>query len=142
MKPQFVSARVLKAGSILATAVLLIVSNPTNSHATPIKDKKIAQVTEEQVTVQYAGSDNNNFVFRVQFENPSAQKFSLLVKNDEGVVVYQEQFNDAHFVRTVRLEKGETEIHPTFVIRTANGEVKRSFLVNTTITENVVVTKL
>ncbi len=135
-------AQLLKAGSLVAVAGLLLVANPTNTFATPVKGKNVSHVTEEEVTVQYSGTDANSFVFRVQFENPSAQKFSLIIKNDEGVTVYQDQFNDVHFSKIVRLSKEDLDIHPTFVIRTANGEVKRSFSVNRKITEDVVVTKL
>lgn len=132
----------LKALSVVATVAVLFASNPLSAHAGPIKGKKATIVSDDQVTVQYKGSDDNSFIFNVVFENPAAQKFSLILKNDEGVVVYQDQFNDAHFSMIIRVEKEGKDIHPTFVIKTGNKELTRKFSVNRVITENVEVTKL
>ncbi|HEX4849522.1 MAG TPA: hypothetical protein VFV08_01895 [Puia sp.] len=142
MKPQMVSNHAVKALSVIATVAVLFVSNPLSAHAGPIKEKKIAVVSDDQVNVQYKGSDDNSFVFQVVFENPTARKFSLILKNDEGLVVYAEQFNDSHFTKTIRVEKEGKDIHPTFIIRTGNQELTRKFAVNRVITEHVEVTKL
>ncbi|HTS44699.1 MAG TPA: hypothetical protein VMH01_09900 [Puia sp.] len=141
MKLQFVNRHALKAITA-ATAILLIAGNPVNSFAGPIMEKKISPLSEDQVNVQYAGSDETSFIFHVNFDNPAAQKFSLVIKNDDGIVVYENQFSDVHFNKTVRVIKEGTDIHPTFIIRTANREIKRSFSVNTKYTEDVEVTKL
>ena len=143
MKPQFVSNHVLKAISVSAIVTGLLIANPFSTHAAgPVKEKKISTISENQVSVQYSGSDENSFVFRVQFENPSAQKFSLMILNDEGVVVFEKEFSDIHFAKNVRLPKESGDIHPTFIIRAGKREVKRSFSVNRITTENIEVTKL
>lgn len=133
------NSKFVKVMSVAATAFVLLVSNP--SSANPTKEKG-NPISDEQVSVNYVGASDNSLVFRVQFENPTAQKFSLVIKNDAGDVVYQEQFTDVHFAKAVHLPKDEGEIHPTFVIRTANQQVERSFVVNRKYTENVTVTKL
>jgi hypothetical protein len=142
MNLRFVSNAVVKGISVAATAVVILTSSPANSYANSNGKEKISQLPAEQVSVQYIGIKSNSFVFNVQFENPLAQKFQLIVKNDDGAVVFQEQFNDVHFSKMVLLPKDEGEIHPTFVIRTGNQQVERSFVANTKLTENVVVTKL
>jgi hypothetical protein len=134
------NSKFVKVMSVAATAFVLLVSNPSN--ANPIKEKGTTKISEEQVSVNYVGANDNSLVFRVQFDNPTAQKFSLIIKNDVGEVVYQEQFTDVRFAKAIHLPKDEGEIHPTFVIRTSNQQVERSFAVNRTLTENVVVTKL
>ena len=142
MKPQFVS-NVVKTISVSAIVTGLIISNPFSTRAAdPVKEKKVSTITENQVSVQYNGSDENSFVFRVQFENPSAQKFSLLVMNDDGIVVFEKEFSDIHFAKNVHLSKESGDIHPTFIIRAGKREVKRSFSVNRITTENIEVTKL
>jgi len=78
----------------------------------------------------------------LEFNNPSAQKFSLIIKNDDGVIVYNEKFSDSSFDKTFHLPKEGTDIHPTFIVRTANGDVKRSFSVSRKVTEDFEVTKL
>lgn len=142
MKPQMVSNHAVKAMSVIATVAVLFVSNPLSAHAGPIKEKKTSIVSDDQVNVQYKGSDDKSFVFQVVFENPTAQKFSLILKNDEGDIVYNEQFNDLHFIKTIRVEKEGRDIHPTFVIRTGSQELKSRFSVNSIVTERVEVTRL
>lgn len=126
----------------VAAAFVLIVSNPLNSFANTNGNEKNAKLSGDQVSVEYAGTKNNNFAFNVQFENTLAQKFQLIIKNDEGDVVYQEQYNDVHFAKTILLPKDLGEIHPTIIIRTGNQQVEHSFVANTKLTESVVVTKL
>jgi hypothetical protein len=141
MKRVFVNNRVLQVISATATAVLLIVSNPLATQASGLVHAKTGRIGDNQVSAQYIGTDEDSYVFRVEFENPEAQKFSFIIKNDDDVIVYEGQFSDAHFAKTVRLPKDEVVSHPTFIIRAANGEVKRSFTVSRVVTENLVVTK-
>jgi hypothetical protein len=142
MKTNYVSTRVVTVFSAIAMAVVLFLANPLASQANGVNDKKPSGLTEGQVSVQYVGSDDNHVIFSVKFENATAQKFWLIVKNDAGEIIYRQQFTDTHFSKSLFLEKDATEIHPTFVIRKGNDEVSHSFVVNRTVTENVVVTKL
>ncbi|HMH22112.1 MAG TPA: hypothetical protein VK563_10060 [Puia sp.] len=142
MKTNSVSTRVVKTISAIVAVIVLFVSNPLSSQANGINDKKPSGLTEGQVSVKYVGSDDNNVIFSVKFENPNADKFWLIVKNDVGDVIYRQQFTDVHFSKSLFLEKDASEIHPTFVIRKGNDEITHRFVVNRTLTENVVVTKL
>lgn len=143
MNTNFVSTRVVKAFSIVAAAVVLFVSNPLTSSANEGHPNKKAGLTDAQVTVQYVGAKDDNVVFRVEFENPTTDKFWLIIKNDAGEVVYHKQFSDAHFSKTVYFQKDEAEIHPSFIIRDSNNnEIVRQFSVNTTVVENTTVTRL
>jgi hypothetical protein len=124
-------------------AVVILVSNPFTSQANGGgNNNKKASLTEEQVSVKYLGTNDNNIVFKVEFENPTAEKFWLIIRNDAGDVVYHQQFNDVHFSKNVFFENTDSEIHPTFVIRNGNNEIVRQFAVNRTLTENTIVTKL
>jgi len=135
--------RVVKGIAVAFAAVVILVSNPLTSQANGggINNKK-ASLTDEQVSVKYQGTSDNNIVFKVEFENPTAEKFWLIIKNDNGDVVYHQQFTDAHFSKSVFFQNTDSEIHPTFVIRNGNNEIVRQFAVNRTLTENTVVTRL
>jgi hypothetical protein len=133
--------RVVKALSVAVVALVFFISNPLTSLANGGNDKK-SGITDAQVSVTYSGTDNNSVVFRVEFENPTAEKFWLIIKNDAGEVIYRKQFSDAHFAKSVFFQKEESDIHPTFVIRNGENEVTRQFAVTRTVTENTVVTKL
>jgi hypothetical protein len=143
MNTNSLSTRVVKGIAVAVAAVVILVSNPLTSQANGggINNKK-ASLTEEQVSVKYLGTTDNNVIFKVEFENPTAEKFWLIIKNDAGDVVYHQQFNDAHFSKSVFFQNTDSEIHPTFVIRNGNNEIVRQFAVSKTLTENIVVTKL
>jgi hypothetical protein len=138
MKPLFTKFNLRKSAPVLAAALLLSLGSV---HAAPIIEK-IVNPVDQEVSVNYVGVTENNFVFHLNFDNKSGEKFWLIVKNDAGEVVYQQAYKDVHFSKTIRLPKEEGEIHPTFVIRTQNEQVERRFAVNRKISENVVVTQL
>jgi hypothetical protein len=131
---------VVKALAVVAAALVVIVSNPLASQANG--GSKKASINDEQVSVRYVGTTDNNVVFQVQYENPTGEKFSLIIKNDNGDVVYHQQFSETHFSKNVYIENADTDIAPTFVIRNANNEIVRQFRVVKTVTENTTVTSL
>jgi hypothetical protein len=141
MKP-LASISVRKSISAIAVASALAFTVPGTGFANTGKEKTGNQVTESQVSVQYCGTDKDSYMFRVEFENPKAEKFSLIVKNDDGVIVFQQYYESTRFTTIVRLPKEDMDIHPTFVIHTANADFKRSFAVSRKLTEDYVVTKL
>ena len=119
-----------------------VISNPLTSKANGGNDKKVSPA-EAQVSVKYEGTKDNHIVFKVEFENPTAQKFWLIIKNDNGDIVYHHQFSDTNFAKNICFENTDTEIQPTFVIRTSdNTDIVRQFQVAKTITESTVVTSL
>jgi len=123
------------------TAVVVFFSNAASANEGG--SKKASSVTEEQVSVKYQGTTENNIIFKVEFENPTSEKFSLIIKNDNGDVVYHQQFSDAHFSKSVFFQNTDAQIQPTFIIRGANNnEIVRQFAVNRTLTESTVVTRL
>ncbi len=147
MKPTTNSNSILKAIAATATAAVLFAGSPLSSFASPIKanHEKTANISESQIDIKYLGSDENKFQFRVEFENSEAKKFTLVIKNDEGDVVYSKEFNDVHFARTVAIVKDENNadsIHPTFTVSVGKRLVQRSFSIEKKVTEDVVVTKL
>ncbi|HWK07351.1 MAG TPA: hypothetical protein VNS58_27150 [Puia sp.] len=141
MNTKSLSTRVVKALSVAAVAVVLLVSNPLTSLANGGNNKKIT-LNDDQISVSFVGTNNDYVVFRIAFENPTVEKFWLIVKNDAGDVIYRKQFSDAHFAKSVSLQKEDADMHPTFIIRNGNSEVSRQFAVTRTITENTVITEL
>jgi hypothetical protein len=132
---------VAKFFAVAVTAAVIVVSNPLSTFANGGKNEKA--VNDEQVSVKYQGTANNAIAFKVEFENPTGEKFALIIKNDNGDVVYHQQFSDVHFSKNVFFENTDSDIHPTFIIRTANNnEIVRQFQVSKTITENTTVTRL
>ena len=140
MKPVFANFNLKKSASVLAAAALLSLGTATLQAAPVIE--KIISPTDKQVSVNFIGVNDNSLVFHLEFENKSGEKFWLIVKNDAGDIVYQNAFTDVHFEKNIRIAKEESEMNPTFVIRTASEQVERKFSVKTKVSEDFVVTNL
>lgn len=133
----------LTSFTALLLVVLVSVSTPSSAFSGKTKEEKTS-VAEQQVSVQYTSADANKVNFRIQFENPQAKKFTLIVKDAAGEVLYQQNYTDVHFNKTVQLLNDASEMRPTFVIRVDGQQVERSFSVstNTTTEEKVEVVKM
>jgi hypothetical protein len=140
MKPVIANFNFKKTASVLAAAALLSLGT-AKLQAAPIIERIISP-NEKNVTVNFLGASDNNLVFHLEFENKSGEKFWLIIKNDAGDVVYQQSFTDLHFARNIRITKEDSEMHPTFVIRTSTEQVERKFSVKNKVSETLVVTSL
>lgn len=130
------------AFTTLVVAFLVVCAPFVTKAAT--NNEKEAVLTEKQVSVQYAGYNDNSVVFRVKFDNPTAQKFSLIIKNESGDVLFQGRYSDSAFNKAVHILKDEAEMNPTFIIRVGNQKIEQTFSVssNTDVVEDVVVTRI
>src|SRR6202049_542382 len=138
MNHTFVIKPVVKTISVAAAVVALLAANPSYSHANTIggKNPVIIHASDEQFTVKYIGTSDNNFVFHVQFENPANKRVSVLVKNEAGTILYSENFSGDHFSKNFALPAEDGDIRPTFVVREGKNEQERSFAVTKKITES------
>ncbi|HEV3325092.1 MAG TPA: hypothetical protein VG052_05785 [Puia sp.] len=133
----------VKAIAIALTAFVILFSSPLTSKANDGGSKKSSSTADAQVSVTYQGVSDNSLVFKVDYENPTAEKFWLIIKNDNGDVVYHHEFSSAHFAKSIVFQNTDTEINPTFVIRTAgNTDIVRQFQVSKILTETTLVTGL
>ncbi|MDP4128659.1 MAG: hypothetical protein Q8918_07590 [Bacteroidota bacterium] len=140
MKSVFSKLNFRRSASALA-AVLLLSFGSAYAKSSPIIEI-ITSPADQAVTVNYVGVTETSLVFRLDYDNKSAEKFWLIVKNDAGDVVYEQSFKDAHFTRIIHIPKEEGKIHPTFVIRTSNAQIERKFEVARKLSEDYIVTKL
>jgi hypothetical protein len=140
MKPVFASFNLKKSASVVAASLLLSLGS-ASLQAAPIIEKIISP-TDKQVNINFVGTTENDFVFHMEFDNKTGEKFWLIVKNDEGEIVYQNAFNETHFVKNIRIANVENEMHPTFVIRTSNEQIERKFSVKSKTSESFVVSTL
>jgi len=140
MKPVIKNFNLKKTASVFAAAALLSLGT-AKLQAAPIIERIISP-NEKNVTVNFLGASENNFVFHLEFENKSGEKFWLVIKNDAGDVVYQKAYTDLHFAKNIRIVKEDAEMNPTFIIRTSTEQVERKFSVKNKVSETLVVTSL
>jgi len=140
MKPVFASFNLKKSASVVAASLLLSLGS-AKLQAAPVIEKIISP-TDKQLSVSFVGATDNGLVFHLEFDNKSGEKFWLIIKNDEGEIVYQNAFNEAHFEKNIRIANEASELNPTFVIRTTNEQVERKFSVKSKTSESYEVTNL
>ncbi len=87
---------------------------------------------ESASAVQYVGTTDKGVVFNVKYDNASAAPFSLIIKNEFGDVVYQQQYNDKTFDKKVLLTKEPGDARLTFIIRSSSANIKQTFDITTT----------
>ena len=139
MKPVFANFNLKKSVSVLAAAALLSFGS-AQVQAAPSVIEKIISPSENQVSINFVGATENSMVFHLKFENKTGERFTLIVKNDAGEIVYQNSYTDSLFERNIRILNEASDIHPTFVIRTASGQVERKFSVANIVSEKLEVT--
>lgn len=134
---QFMQLVTGKAYLLLAS--LLIVVHVAASAAPPTGPDSPAN----KVTVKHIGNSDNNMYFKVEMDNPTGDKFSIVVKDQEGNVLFHNFYNDKAFNKTFQLTKEETS-KVTFIIRSPKGTNAQSFEINTNtrVIDEVVVKRL
>jgi hypothetical protein len=141
MKSQIVNLT-MKSLSAAAVTIALVVGNPMSSLAKPLPVNKTIHTLEDKVSLKYIGSNSKSVIFHLQYENPSANAFTLLIKNEAGDIVYEGLFKDVHFSKDIYLAVDEMEINPTFVIRAEKQVIEHSFSINRKFIEKTEVTKI
>lgn len=142
MKKQ--SFRVLFNNFVVAAgiAVLAIVAAPVTSKANNSVDS--VGVSSKKANIQYLGTYDNSVWFNIQYANPNAEKFEIIIKNEDNDVLYQGKFSDKNFSKKIKLIKDQDELKPTFIIRSKENQTEQAFAINTStrVVEEIVVTKL
>ena len=112
---------------------------------TSVKANCIEIISEKNAAqIQFVGSADNALFFNLKVNNPNADKFTVLVKTDDGTVLYSGEFSDKDFDKKFKLVKGDDNIRYNFSIKSSNKSLEQTFQVNTITksVDDVVITKL
>jgi hypothetical protein len=118
--------------TVLAAA-LLITANITTQAQTAAKN------TTTNARVQYISSEDNAWVFKINFEAEGAVKTSIRIQDEEGRELYNEQFSDKQFSKFFKLSKDSGRKF-TFIIVNGRQQFARSFEMVTRYREEVIET--
>ena len=82
------------------------------------------------VTVKFLGTQDDMVVFNVSYDNPSGNKFMVVVKDQEGGTLYNNMYSKKTFYKQFRLPKTDGN-KITFIIRNfRDADIARTFEVN------------
>jgi hypothetical protein len=143
MKKTFVKIVSKKFIAALVIVSAMLAFTPAQSMAKSRQDIEILS-TENATTVQFAGSAVNALLFDVKINNAEGQKFTLVIRNAEGEVLFNKDYTDKSFSKKIKILKDESSgTRFSFNITSANKELENSFEVNATtkVVDDVTITK-
>jgi hypothetical protein len=93
--------------------------------------------------ITHLSTNNQSLVFQVNVENASAEKFFIVIKEENGSVIYRGAFNGKDFSKKFVLPKTDSG-KVTFTVKSSSDTQSESFAINsnTRVIEEVVVTKV
>ena len=100
--------------------------------------------SENAASVKFAGSAADALLFDVNIKNNNGDKFSLIIQNGEGEVLFSKDYTDKNFSKKIKLLKGDNSESYIFSIRSENKSLEKSFAISTAtkVVDDVVVTQL
>ena len=133
--------RLTKALISLSFGTLFLLS-VQSLHAQSVAGDSFAKIQPAQI--KFLGTHDDMVLFHVAYQNLKGNKFSILIKDQDGALLYQQAFSDNKFIHQFSLPKTDKSKF-TFIIR-HNGEpdITRTFeiSINSRMEEAVAVKKL
>jgi hypothetical protein len=84
----------------------------------------------DNALVKYLGTQDDMVVFNVSYSNPDGNKFTLIVKDQDGLPLYSNSFNDKSIYKQFRLPKSDKD-RIVFVFRDGHdADIVKTFEIN------------
>ena len=115
-----------------------------NFVSTAVSAQEGVKPAEPAAEISYVGQVEDKLVFGLKFRNEQGEKFSVMIRNNEGQTFYHEKYDVKNFTKKYLFEKSEFGNGKlTFVISTPTGKQVQAFElnINTRVFEDVVVTR-
>src|SRR5436305_10622272 len=99
---------------------------------------------ENSASVKFAGSTSNALFLDLKVNNPTGDKFKLVIQDNDGTVLFTKEYTDTSFAKQIKILKDEDNSSYNISIRSANKDLENNFAVSTVskTIEDVTVTKL
>jgi hypothetical protein len=84
----------------------------------------------DNAQVKYLGTQDDMVVFNVSYSNPDGNKFTLIVKDQDGLSLYSNSFSDKSIYKQFRLPKSDKD-RIVFVFRDGHAaDIVKTFGIN------------
>lgn len=113
---------------ILATAASLTVN------AADANNKNGKQNTSV-VNVKHTGDLDNNPIVELNFENPNDERVKITLKDQAGVIVYEETFIGKSYAKKFMLEADFADANPVITVKFLNSDRVETYQVASTATK-------
>ena len=81
--------------------------------------------------VKYIGESDNGLVFNLKYQNPDAAKFEIVLKNQDGNVLFQKAFTGKELDKNIVLGKDVDTENVSFIVKTSKGNLVQNFTIKT-----------
>ena len=88
----------------------IVIAAVVLSSFSTIPDVKKEKKDINGAQLEYLGKTKNLPVFRLVIENPSLTIFSIIVKDDQGDIIYSESLRGNSIARTYKLDTDNTDL--------------------------------
>ena len=111
---------------------------------TPLKTlAQVKQFADTPATVKYLGVIDDHVTFQLNFDNTNGEAFYVIIKDEEGTILYNSKSNDRKFSKQFRFSKSELRNSSISVtVFTQNDKQGQVFQISSRVVEDVVVTRL
>ncbi|MES1221296.1 MAG: hypothetical protein ABUT20_37695 [Bacteroidota bacterium] len=86
---------------------------------------------EENYSVKYIGTSETGLVFHVTYDNSEANRFEVILKNQDGVVFFDKFFSDQKFDTKIVLTNGADSDNLSFIIKSGKKDLVQKFNIQT-----------
>ena len=134
MKTSTIFSAVRKSIVVAAIAAVTIPATAGTKSVDPV---------ESTASVEYIGTQDQTLFFNVKYNNAGASKFFIIIKDEEGVTLYQGAFSEGSFAKKFSLPKTDSR-KVIFTISDKKNNYSESFEITTEtrLIEDVVVKKV
>lgn len=116
------------AGGISLLMAFSASSFATNSYKAPV---------ETNAVVKYVGETDKGLVFNLKFQNTAKGKIELLLKNEDGAILFENTFSEKELDKKIVFTNDNNAKHLTFIIKTSQGEIVQHFTIRTKTVQTV-----
>jgi hypothetical protein len=93
--------------------------------------------------IRYIGMEDDKVFFQLEVDNKESESVSIIIKDEEGNILFEEKFRERKISRKFQVNKSELQGGQlSFVLATAREKQTHTFQVVTRVVEDVVVTRL
>jgi hypothetical protein len=143
MKRTFVKIASKKFIPALIVTAAILACAPTQTKANANRNIEIIS-NENTASVQFTGSTENAYMLIVNVNNPKGDKFTLVIHDEDGQVLYSKDYTDISFKKQVKILRTDDSNRYSISIHSSNQKLENTFSISavTKTFEDVVVTKL
>jgi len=118
-----------KSGSKKITVVPVVLIFLLMVSSSAFSQQRDTEENSRDMQVKYLDGDNDALLFNLKYANDSGNDFKLMVLNETGEVLFQNNYSGKNFRKKIKLARLTDTDRVTFLIRSARENIQLSYKV-------------